>query len=312
MEIITDLSFIGPVELSSQEGGNLLGFDTVDRRTSNGFIKRIQIALEFENYIRGELDLHQAPMIPRWEMSKDGAEHFRGLIQSPVKEFHLQSIGEVLGFLEVLRLDQGIVQKTVREAFSLEKISQVIVAIKIELQPEGSPGGHPQITQTQILKNEVKIVMDAFGLGAPKKRLTRLFIMPGFERGTGLHGGEDMDQSRMISALGDDPLDPFFLTEILFPDKLDLQSILLGQLLGPQTDFVPQGFDKLGIIENPNALGSQIATHGVGIANIGKRSGDHDPVKTRENSTDFAGISFYQHGHGSNLLRDTQKDSLRL
>ena len=307
MEIITELPLIGPVELSSQKGSDELGFDTVDRRPGNGLIERAQISLKFENHIGGKLDLHQAPMIPRREMPKDGAEHFRSFIQLPVKEFHLQGIGEVLGFLEILGFDKRIVQKPVGEAFLLEKASQVMVTIKIELQPKGSPGWHPQIAQPQILKNEVKIVVDAFGLRAPKKRLARLFIMPGFKRGAGLHGGEDMHQSGMIPALGDDLLDPFFLTEILLPDKLDLQSILPGQLLRPQTDFVPQGFNKLGIIENSNALGPQIATHGIGIADIGKCSGDDDPVKTREDSTDFAGISFCQHGHGSNLLRNARR-----
>jgi hypothetical protein len=312
MEIIADLPLIGPLELASQKGCDQLGFDTVDRRMGNGFIKRTQIALKSENHIRGKLDLHQTPMIPRWEMPKDWTEHFRGLIQSPVKKFHLQAIGEVLGFLEVLDFYKRIVQNPVGQAFALEEARQVMVTIEIELQPEGSPSRHPQIAQPQIFQNEIKIVVDAFGLRAPKKRLARLFIMPGFKRGTGLHGGEDMDQPRMIPALGDDLFHPFFLTEILLPDKLDLQSILPGQLLRPQTDFVSQGFDKLGIIENPNALGSQIATHGIGIADIGKGSSDYDSVKTRQNSTDFAGISFYQHDHGSHLLRDTQKDSLCL
>lgn len=307
MEIIAELPLIGPVELSSQKGSDELGFDTVDRRPGNGLIERAQIRLKFENHIRGKLDLHQAPMIPRREMPKDGAEHFRCLIQLPVKAFDLQGIGEVLGFLEVLDFYKRIVQKPVGEAFLLEKAGQVMVTIKIELQPKGSPGWHAQITQPQLLKNEVKIVVDAFGLRASKKRLARLFIMPGFKRGTGLHGGEDMDQSGMLPTLGDDLLDPFFLTEILLPDKLDLQSIVPGQLLRPQTDFVPQGFNKLGIIENSNALGSQIATHGIGIADIGKCSGDDDSVKTREDSTDFASISFCQHGHGSNLLRNARR-----
>jgi len=312
MEIIADLSLIAPVELSSQEGCDLLGFDAVNRRTGNDFIKRPQITLEFENHIRGELDLHQGPMIPRREMPNDRTERFRCLIQSPMKEFDLEGIGELLGFLEVLRLDKRILQKTVGEAFPLEDVSQVMVTIKIELQPEGSPGRHPQIAQPQIFQNEVKIVVDTFGLRAPKKRLARLFVMPGFKRGTGLHGGEDMDQSRMIPTLGDDLLETFFLTEILLSDKFDLYPILPAQRLRLQTDFVPQGFHKLGIIKNTNALRSQMATHSIGITDIGKCSGDDDPIKARENSSNFVGISFCQCHHGSYLLRDSQKDRLWL
>lgn len=309
MEIIADLSLIGSVELSSQKGCDLFGFDGVDRRTDDGLIKGAEITLEFESHIHGKLDLHQGPMIPRREMPKDWAELFCHLIQPPVEEFDRKPIGELLSFLEILRVQKGIVQETVGDCFLLEKAGQVMVSVKIELQPEGSPGGYSQIAQPKLLQDEVKIVVKAFGGFPPKKRLARLFVMPGFKRRTRLHGREDMDQSRMIPALGDDLLDPFFLTEILLPDKLDLQSILLGQLLGPQTDFVPQGFDKLGIIENANPLGSQMATHGIGITDIGKGSGDDDPIKARENSSNFTSISFCQHTHGFSL-KNSQKDSL--
>jgi hypothetical protein len=312
VEIIADLSLIGPVELSSQEGRDLLGFDGVDRRTGYRFIEGTEIALVFENHIRSKLDLHQCPMITRGEMSDHRTERFRYLIQAPMKKFYLEVIGELLSFLEILRLDKGILQKTVGETFPLEKAGQVTVSVKIELQAEGSPGRHPQIAQPQIFQDKVKIVVDALGLRASKKRPATLFVMPGFERRTGLHGREDMEQPRMIPTVGDDLLQTFFLPEILLSNKFDLQTILLGQLLRMETDFVPQGFDKLGIIENANALGSQMATHGIGIADIGKRPGDDYPIKTRKDSSNFTGISFCQRSHGSNLLRDAQKDSLCL
>jgi hypothetical protein len=312
VEIIANLSLIGSVKLSSQEGRDLLGFDSVDRRTGYRFIEGTEIALVFENHIRSKLDLHQCPMITRGEMPDHRAERFRHVIQSPVKESDLKIIGELLGLGEILRLDEGIVQKTEEETLPAEKTGQVMVPVKIELEPEGSPGRHSQIAQPQIFQDKVKIVVDALGLRASKKRPATLFVMPGFERRTGLHGREDMEQPRMIPTLGDDLLQTFFLPEILLSDKFDLQTILLGQLLRMKTDLVPQGFDKLGIIENANALGSQMVTHGIGIADIGKRSGDEYPIETRKDSLNFTGISFCQRGHGSNLLRDAQKDSLWL
>jgi len=306
MEIIADLSLIGPLELASQEGSDPLRFDTVDRRTGHGFIEWTQIPLAFENHIRSELDLHQGPMISRREMPKDGTVRSCCLIQSPVKKFYLKAIGEVLSFLEVFRFNKRILQKIVGKTFPLEKACQVMVTIKIELQPEGSPGRHPQIAQSQIFQNEVKIVVDAFGLRAPKKRFARLFIVPGFKRGTGLHGREDMDQSRMIPALGDDLLKTFFFTEVLLSDEFNLHPMVPAQLLRPQTDFVPHGFDKLGIIENTNALSSQMATHSIGITDIGKCPGDDHPIKARENPSNLTGISFCQGHHGSPLERFTE------
>jgi len=312
VEIIANLSLIGCVKLSSQEGCDLLGFDGVDRRTGDRFIEGTKIALVFENHIRSKLNLHQCPMITGGEMPDHRTKCFRHAIQSPVKESDLKIIGQLLGLGEILRLDEGIVQETIGEPLPVEKAGQVMVSVKIELEPEGSPGRHPQIAQPQIFKDEVEIVVDAFGFRTSEKGLARLLVMPGLERRTALHGGEDVDQPMMIPALGDDLFQTFFLPEILLSDEFNLQTILPGQLLRMETDFVPQGFDKLGIIENANALGSQMATHGIGIADIGKCPGDDYPIKTRKDSSNFTGISFCQRNHGSNLLRDVQKDSLCL
>jgi hypothetical protein len=301
MEIIADLSLIGPVEFPSQEGRYLLGFDRVDRGTGHRFIERPQIALMLENHIGGELRLHQGPMITRGKMPDHGTIPLRHLIQSPMQRFDLEAIGELLGLREILHLHKGIFQKTVGETFPVEKAGQGMVAVKIELQPEGSPSRHPQIAQPQICENEVEIVVDTLGFRASEKRPARLLVMPGLERTTGLQGGEDMDQSRMVATLLDDFLDAPFLTEILLSDKFDLQTMVPSQTLRLETDFIPQRFSKLGIIENANALGSQMATHRIGITDIGKRAGDHYPVEAREDASNLTGISFCQRGHGSNL-----------
>ena len=312
MEIITDLSLIGSIEFPSQEGCYVLGFDGVDCGADDRFIERAQIALVFENHIRGKLGLHQGPMIPRGEMPDDWTEPFCHLIQSPMECFDLEVIGELLGPREILHLDETILQKTIGETLPVQKAGEVMVSVKIELQTEGCPGGYPQIAQPQIFKDEVEIVVDTLGFRASEKRPARLLVMPGFERRTGLQGGEDMNQSGMIPTPGDDLLDPSFLTEILLSDKFDFQTIVPSQTLRLETDFVPQGFGKLGVIENPNALGPQVTTHRIGITDIGKRPGDDDPIETREYSSNFTGISFCQCGHGSHLLKETQKDSLFL
>ncbi len=312
MKIIAHLSLIGPVKLPSQEGCDLLGFDRVNCRTDDPFVQGTKVALIFENHIRSELNLHQGPMITRWEMPDHGTIHLGHLIQSPMKHFDLEAIGDLLGLREILHFDEGIVQKTVGELLAPKETCQQMMSVKIELQPEGSPGRHPQITQPQIFKDEVEIVVDALGFRASEKGLARLLVMPRLERRTGLQGGEDMDQSRMIATILDDLLDAILLTEILLSNKFDLQTILLGQFFRTETNFVPQGFCEPGIIEDADALGSQVATHRFGIADIGKGPRDDYPIKTGKDSPNFAGISFCQCGHGFDSLRDAQKDSLCL
>jgi len=312
VEVIADLPLIGPMQFSSQERSHLLGLDRMDRRPDDGFIKGLQIGLVFENHIRRKLHLHQAPVIARWEMPKDGTEGLGHVIQSPVKTFHLKLLGEVLSLLEILDLGKRIVQHLIAEALSSENVGQVMMSVKIKLQPEGSPGGNPQIAQSQILKDEVKIVVKTLACLSPKKRPAHLFVMPGLKRGTGFQGGEDMHQSRMIPALGDDLLDPFFLAEIPLPDKFDLQTIFLSQTLRPETNLVPQGLGKLGVIKNTDAFGSQMTTHGIGITDVGKGPGNHNPIEARKDPSNLTGISFCQGTHCSNLVRDVQKDSLYL
>jgi len=292
VKIIADLSLIGPVKLPPQEGCYLLGFDGVDRGTGHRFIERTEVPLVFENHVGSKLDLHQGPMISRGKMPDHRTEHSCDAIQLPMERFDPEAVGELLGLREILHLDKSILQKTIGESFPAEVTGQERMSVKIELQTEGSPGRHPQIAQSQLFKDEVEIVMDALGFRAPEKGLARLLVMPGFERRTGLHGGEDMEQSRLIPTLGDDLLEAFFLPKILLSDKFDLQTIVPGQFLCTETDFVPQGFGKLGIIENANALGSQMATHSIGIADIGNRSGDDYPIKTRKDALNLTGISF--------------------
>ena len=50
-------------------------------------------------------------------------------------------------------------QKTVGETLPAKKAGQIMVPIKIELQPEGGPGGDSQIAQPQLLVDEVEIVV---------------------------------------------------------------------------------------------------------------------------------------------------------
>jgi len=301
MEIITDLSLIGPMKFPSQEGRYLLGFDGVDRGMDDRFIERAQIALVFENHIRGKLGLHQGPMIPGGEMPNDWTEHLCQLIQSAMEYFNLQVIGELLGLREILHLDEAILQKAIGETLPAQKAGQVMVSVKIELQPEGSPGGYPQIAQPQIFKDDVEIVVDTFGFRASEKCLARLLVMPGFKRRTGLQGGEDMDQPGMIPTLGDNLLDPSFLTEILLSDKFDLQTIVLSQALRLETDFVPQRFGKSCIVEDPNTLRSQMAAHGIAVANLRYRSCNDHTIKARKNTSNLTGVFFCQQSHGSPL-----------
>jgi len=228
------------------------------------------------------------------------------LVQPPVKSVHIESIGQLLSLGEVLDLDKNILHKRAGYLFLGEPGGQLVVSIEVELQPEGSPGRHSQITQPQLFQDEIEIVMNTLGFGASKRGLPCLLVMPGLERRTGLQGREDMDQPRMFSSLGENLLDPFFFTKILFPDELNLQTILLGQTLCLETDFIPQGLGKSRIVKEPNPLGPQMATHGLAVANLRNRSCNDHTIKARKYPSNLTGIFFGQQSHGF-PLREVSK-----
>ena len=298
VEIVANFSLIGAVELPSQKGRYLLGLYGMDRCTGHRFIKRTKIGLVPEDHIRGKLCLHQRPMITRWELLDHRTECSCDLIQSPMEAFYLEGFGQCLSFREILDLDKSVLHQTIGHPLLGEQGGQWVMSVEIELQTEGSPSRHPQITQPQILKNEVKIVVDALGFRPSEEGLARLLVMPGLERRTGFQGGEDMDQPGMIPALRYNLFDPFLFAEILFSDKFDLQTILLGQALRMEADFIPQRFHKSRIVKNTNALRPQMATHGIGVADLGNCPRYYDTVKTGKNPSNLTGIFFCQQSHG--------------
>ena len=72
--------------------------------------------------------------------------------------------------------------------------------------------------------------MQAFARRGLEAGTVGLFVMPGTKRGAGFHGREDVHQPRMLTALGKDGLDAFFLAKRLEPaDELDLEAGLCGK-----------------------------------------------------------------------------------
>jgi len=58
-----------------------------------------------------------------------------------------------------------------------------------------------------------------------------LFLMPGTKRGAGFHGWEDANQYGMVTSLGMDGLDAFFLVKgHVLADEPDLEAGLDGKL----------------------------------------------------------------------------------
>ena len=122
---------------------------------------------------------------------------------------------------------------TVSDPFLLQLMGQKIMAVHVELQPEGSPGGDTQITQAEFFIYKIKIIMETFALVKLKECFSGCFIMPWLISIALFHGRKDMDQSLGLSGFPDDFLNPvIFLERPELTDKLDFNAAFLSDVPG--------------------------------------------------------------------------------
>ena len=113
------------------------------------------------------------------------------------------------------------------------------------------------------------------------------FVVPGPIRRARLHGREDVDQTRVVSAFGEDLFDPRLLAERLeLADELDLQPRLGGEPLGVLPQLLAQRLGPTRIIEQADLVVTEIPAHRLGMTDIGQRAGDDDPVEARQDAAD--------------------------
>jgi hypothetical protein len=82
-------------------------------------------------------------------------------IENPMQLFGRKRIGEGLRPLPVVDAQKGVVGKGKADAGGGKPPRQPAVSVAIELQPEGTPGRHAQITQADLVIDEIKGVAQA-------------------------------------------------------------------------------------------------------------------------------------------------------
>lgn len=97
----------------------------------------------------------------------------------------------------------------------------------------------------------------------------------------------------MISALGEDLLDPIILAEGLhLPDALDRDSLFGCDLLCVSADGVPQRLHEVRVVEEANASAVEHRGHRLRVADARDRSLDDQTIETREHASDVVPIAF--------------------
>ena len=299
VEVVADLPLVVAVEPAPQERRDMLGLDCVDGGSDERLVQGSQVVLALEDDVGGVFHLHETPVVARAEALNYGAEHPGEADQPVMKAVDSEGIGKFLRPAEILDVDEDVVREGEAATAFLQPAGQLVVAVEVELQSEGGPRGNPQVTQAQVLVDEVEVVVQALPVGGFEESLAGLLVVPGPEGRAGFHGGEDVHESGMVPALGDDRLDPLFLAEVLATDEVDVQASLAGQPLGVLSDFLAQGLGELGVIEQADVLGPQMGSHCGGMADLGNGASDDDAVVAGEQAANLVRVAFSQGGHGA-------------
>ena len=63
-----------------------------------------------------------------------------------------------------------------------------MMAVEIDLQAKWCPGGHPDVTESKGIIDEVEVVMEAFTCGGFQGGMAFFLVMPGAVGRAGFHG----------------------------------------------------------------------------------------------------------------------------
>jgi len=74
IEVVSHVALGVTVELSAQEGGDVLRFHGVDGGVNERFVESTQVGLPSEDDVSGVLGLHDAPVVGKAELPEDRAE----------------------------------------------------------------------------------------------------------------------------------------------------------------------------------------------------------------------------------------------
>ncbi|MEK7275895.1 MAG: hypothetical protein AAB427_00970 [Chloroflexota bacterium] len=168
------------------------------------------------------------------------------------------------------------------------------VPIAVELKPKGTPRRDAQVTETEVFIEKVEIVVQTLAVGKLQHVFPSRLVVPGKVGPASFHRRKDMHQARRIAARLQNRLHPVFFAKRPLANELDFELMRLSHRLGLQSDFFAEGHGKFGVIKEPNALRSQIASHPGRITKRMKIATDENPIIAMENAINLIRIFFQQ------------------
>ena len=109
-----------------------------------------------------------------------------------------------------------------------------------------------------------------------------------------LHGGENADQSCLLTSACQNLFCPVFLPEVPLADELDLDSSLGRHLLRVLANLVAEWLGELRVVEYPDLPLVQKRCHARRKADLRQRAKNQHPVPTAQHSGNLRSVTFRQ------------------
>jgi hypothetical protein len=301
VKIIAEFIFKPIGEFTAQKHGDLFRLDSMNRGADKIFIKRFEISLTFEHHVGGVFNLHETPVISSGKVADSRTICTHYLIQCPVQDRGIKLSRKLLSCKGYFDIDKGIIVKRIADSLSVQLPRKDIMAVAIELQPEGRPCGNTQIAKPIFRMNKIEIVVQTLAWRWFQKGLARVFIVPWFEGIAGFHGREDIYQTRMLSSLLQYLFYAFLFAESLLLDEIDYHAFISRNFFCMRSDILPKLFCPIRILEYKNSLLADKPGHGFSMSNGNQRAGYYDPVIARKRKGNLFAMAFGKRVHGYRL-----------
>ena len=142
----------------------MLGFDRRDGGARQIVIEGLQVRLAAEDDIGRLLGLIQAPVVGDLKAGDHRTVALGERVQLLMHRLHSPLIRQALRLVPVGDLGEGMVEQSRVNVAPPPLLGQPVMAVKINLETEGTPGGNANIAQAQLLVDEIKVVVQALAV----------------------------------------------------------------------------------------------------------------------------------------------------
>src|SRR3954447_5231259 len=178
METVAHLAFILRVQLASEECGDVVRLDRMDRGTRQILVNGRQVRLFTEDDIGGVFALIHTPVVSGCEVPIDRTTLPGQFVQPSVDAFGVPAVGEALCPLPVRDVRKGVVGHPIVDAELAQLARQPVMTVKANLKPTGQPSWYPHMAQAEFFVYEIEVIMQTLAGIRHQVRWAGLLIVP--------------------------------------------------------------------------------------------------------------------------------------